>query len=64
MLPTLAVALCLIVSWLILRQAEPIADYLGLIDRPTEMRKIHARPTPRMGGTSLVMLGLVPSMTI
>ncbi len=46
----LAIILCLIASWLILRHAAPIANRLGLIDRPTEARKIHARPTPRMGG--------------
>lgn len=46
----LAVLLCLLASWLILRHAAPIANRLGLIDRPTEARKIHARPTPRMGG--------------
>ena len=59
----LAIALCLTASWLILRHAAPIADKLGLIDRPNEARKIHARPTPRMGGlaffaTLLISAGL------
>ncbi|MBI3515849.1 MAG: undecaprenyl/decaprenyl-phosphate alpha-N-acetylglucosaminyl 1-phosphate transferase [Proteobacteria bacterium] len=55
MVPILAVALCLIASWLILRHAAPIANRLGLIDRPTEARKIHARPTPRMGGLAFIV---------
>jgi len=50
MVPIVAVVLCLIVSWSILAHAAVLGDRLGLIDRPNEPRKIHTRPTPRIGG--------------
>ena len=60
MLPFLVVLSCLAVSWLLLDRAAVLADRLGLIDRPDGARKIHARPTPRIGGlafmASLVIL--------
>jgi len=52
--PILAVATSLIVSWVILRNAQPIARRLQMIDRPSQARKIHARPTPRVGGLAFI----------
>jgi UDP-GlcNAc:undecaprenyl-phosphate GlcNAc-1-phosphate transferase len=62
MLPYAAVALCLIVSWMLLDRAALLANRFGLIDRPDGARKIHARPTPRIGGlaftaTLAILLG-------
>jgi len=54
MLPFLAVACCLIVSWLLLDRAALLAHRLGLIDRPDGRRKIHVRPTPRIGGLAFM----------
>jgi len=54
MLPLLVVPSCLVVSWLLLDRAAVLAGRLGLIDRPDGARKIHARPTPRIGGLAFI----------
>ena len=54
MLPIAAVALCVAAAWVVLSRASVLADRLGLIDRPDGQRKIHARPTPRIGGVALM----------
>ncbi len=39
--------------------ASQVARHLGLLDDPG-VRKVHARPTPRVGGTAIAVAALVP----
>lgn len=35
-------------------RAAPLGSYLGLIDKPDNVRKLHERPTPLVGGVALI----------
>ena len=41
--------------------ARPLGSFLGVVDMPDGGRKLHAAPTPEVGGLAVV-LGLLPSM--
>jgi len=47
------IGLSLIVSLAILLFAEPLGRVLGVMDQPDNVRKIHARPTPLVGGLAI-----------
>jgi UDP-GlcNAc:undecaprenyl-phosphate GlcNAc-1-phosphate transferase len=49
------IGLSLIVSIAILSFAEPIGRALRVMDRPDNVRKIHARPTPLVGGLAIAV---------
>lgn len=49
-----ALGLTLLILWL----ARPLGIRLGVLDTPNAVRKFHARPTPKMGGTALAVAGL------
>jgi UDP-GlcNAc:undecaprenyl-phosphate GlcNAc-1-phosphate transferase len=50
-----ALAVCLL--------ARPLGSVLGVMDMPDGGRKLHAAPTPEVGGIAVV-LGLLPSMAL
>lgn len=39
---------------------SPLAEYLGLIDQPDQVRKVHLEPIPRIGGWGVALGALVP----
>jgi UDP-GlcNAc:undecaprenyl-phosphate GlcNAc-1-phosphate transferase len=55
MLPALAIVLCLAASWFVLSRSSLLARRFGLIDKPNEARKLHAKPTPRIGGLAFIV---------
>jgi UDP-GlcNAc:undecaprenyl-phosphate GlcNAc-1-phosphate transferase len=52
----IAGALCaLVLSLLILANAEPLGTWLGVMDFPDNVRKLHARATPLVGGIAMMV---------
>lgn len=49
-----ALGLTVLILWL----SRPLGLRLGVLDIPNNVRKFHARPTPKMGGTALAVAGL------
>jgi UDP-GlcNAc:undecaprenyl-phosphate/decaprenyl-phosphate GlcNAc-1-phosphate transferase len=49
-----ALALALVLSWLLVPLTERLARRIGAIDYPNE-RSIHRRPTPRLGGLAMLV---------
>jgi UDP-GlcNAc:undecaprenyl-phosphate GlcNAc-1-phosphate transferase len=45
----------LLVSFAILSYAEPLGAWLGIVDYPDHVRKLHARPTPLIGGIAMTV---------
>ena len=45
----------LLVSLAILFFAEPLGTWLGVVDYPDHVRKLHARPTPLVGGIAMTV---------
>jgi len=45
----------LLVALLLLSVAQPLGVRLGVIDHPDERRKLHARPTPLVGGIAMMV---------
>lgn len=54
-LACVAFALC----WVICLAAEPLGRRFGLIDAPDGLRKLHARPTPLLGGAAVALPALL-----
>lgn len=42
-------------SYLLLKGRERIAVVTGLLDRPDEFRRLHAKPTPKVGGLAFIL---------
>ena len=41
-----------------------LAPRLGMMDIPDEDRKVHATPTPRVGGWGIIIGALIPVITL
>ncbi len=55
--------LALVVAWAVTPVAGELARRLGAMDEP-EARKIHAVPTPRMGGVAIFFGIIIPSLLL
>lgn len=55
--------LALVVAWAVTPVAGDLARRLGAMDKP-EARKIHAVPTPRMGGVAIFFGIIIPSLLL
>ena len=55
----LALVAAMVISMVLIPIMVRFAPRLGLIDRPNQ-RKVHAIPTPRVGGIGIVVGGFIP----